>query len=57
MIYLPDGYTAHFRDPKVWKKNNSWWMVVGAQTKELQGNVALFESNNLKKMGITGEIC
>ena len=31
-------------------------MVVGAQTKELQGNVALFESNNLKN-GITGEIC
>ena len=43
VIYLPDGYTAHFRDPKVWKKNNSWWMVVGAQTKELKGNVAIFE--------------
>ena len=22
VIYLPDGYTAHFRDPKVWKKAN-----------------------------------
>lgn len=56
MIYLPDGYTAHFRDPKVWKKNDRWWMVVGAQTKELKGNVAIFESNDLKN-GITGEIC
>ena len=55
VIYLPDGYTAHFRDPKVWKKNNSWWMVVGAQTKELQGNVALFESNNLKKWDYRGK--
>ena len=56
VIYLPDGYTAHFRDPKVWKKNNSWWMVVGAQTKELQGNVALFESNNLKKWDYRGNL-
>ena len=56
LIYLPDGYTAHFRDPKVWKKNNSWWMVVGAQTKELKGNVAIFESNDLKKWDYRGNL-
>ncbi len=56
VIYLPDGYTAHFRDPKVWKKNNSWWMVVGAQTKELKGNVAIFESNDLKKWDYRGNL-
>ena len=49
MVYLPEGYTPHFRDPKVWKKNGRWWMVVGAQTKELKGNVALFVSDDLKK--------
>lgn len=56
MIYLPDGYTAHFRDPKVWKKNDRWWMVVGAQTKELKGNVAIFESNDLKKWDYRGNL-
>lgn len=49
VVYLPEGYTPHFRDPKVWKKNGRWWMVVGAQTKELKGNVALFVSDDLKK--------
>ena len=48
--------TDDWTDPKVWKKNDRWWMVVGAQTKELKGNVAIFESNDLKN-GITGEIC
>ena len=56
LIYLPDGYTAHFRDPKVWKKNDRWWMVVGAQTKELKGNVAIFESNDLKKWDYRGNL-
>lgn len=49
VVYLPEGYTPHFRGPKVWKKNGRWWMVVGAQTKELKGNVALFVSDDLKK--------
>ena len=56
LIYLPDGYTAHFRDPKVWKKNDRWWMVLGAQTKELKGNVAIFESNDLKKWDYRGNL-
>ena len=30
-------------------------MVVGAQTKELKGNVAIFESNDLEKMGLPGK--
>ena len=47
---LPEGSSLEdFRDPKVWKKNGRWWMVVGAQTKELKGNVALFVSDDLKK--------
>ncbi len=48
VITLPKGYTAHFRDPKVWKKENHWYMVVGAQSEDLQGKVVLFKSDNLK---------
>lgn len=49
VAYLPEAYTPHFRDPKVWHKNGRWWMMVGAQTKKLKGNVALYVSDNLKE--------
>lgn len=47
IINLPEDYTAHFRDPKVWKKDETWYMVVGAQSKTETGKVALFSSTNL----------
>ena len=56
VIYLPDVYTPHFRDPKVWKYNNKWWIAVGAQTKDIKGNVALFSSDNLKNWDYIGNM-
>ncbi|MEW4372376.1 glycoside hydrolase family 32 protein [Paenibacillus kandeliae] len=49
IIHLPEGYTPHFRDPKVWKDRaaQQWWMVIGAQTQALTGNVALYRSDDL----------
>ncbi len=47
VVTLPDGYTAHFRDPKVWKKGENWYMIVGAQSKSLDGLAVLFRSKNL----------
>ncbi|WP_416150006.1 glycoside hydrolase family 32 protein [Salipaludibacillus sp. HK11] len=47
VLHLPAGYTAHFRDPKVWKKEDTWYMVVGAQSETKTGKVALFSSTNL----------
>ncbi|MRX71204.1 sucrose-6-phosphate hydrolase [Bacillus lacus] len=47
VVKLPDGYTPHFRDPKVWKDGDKYLMVVGAQTEDLKGAVALLESDNL----------
>ncbi|RKL67353.1 sucrose-6-phosphate hydrolase [Salipaludibacillus neizhouensis] len=47
ILHLPDNYTAHFRDPKVWKKGSTWYMIVGTQTKEEEGMVAFFSSENL----------
>lgn len=44
---LPKGYTSHFRDPKVWKKDNTWYMIVGAQSIDEQGKAVLFRSDNL----------
>lgn len=47
VIYLPKGFTPHFRDPKVWKQEDKWLMVIGAQTEELEGLTAVFSSNDL----------
>ena len=47
LIYLPEGFTAHFRDPKVWKQEETYFMVIGAQTKDLKGAIALYQSKDL----------
>ncbi|AZU60773.1 sucrose-6-phosphate hydrolase [Neobacillus mesonae] len=47
VLKLPAGYTAHFRDPKIWNKNDRWYMIIGAQTLEGKGAAVLFVSNDL----------
>lgn len=47
IIQLPKGYNAHFRDPKVWKKNDRWYMILGAQTLDEKGTAVLFTSKDL----------
>jgi beta-fructofuranosidase len=47
ILRLPEGYTAHFRDPKVWKKNGRWYMIIGAQTLSEKGAAVLFTSDDL----------
>ncbi|MFC3394155.1 glycoside hydrolase family 32 protein [Brenneria rubrifaciens] len=47
VLTLPEGYTGHVRDPKVWKHDGSWYMVLGAQDNALQGKVLLYRSDDL----------
>lgn len=49
----PPGYTEHFRDPKVFKGKNNWWIIVGAQTDKKEGAIALYKSYDLN----TWEYC
>ncbi|WP_077620001.1 glycoside hydrolase family 32 protein [Bacillus sinesaloumensis] len=56
VIHLPEGYTAHFRDPKVWKKDDTWYMVLGAQSVDEQGKVVLYSSSDLKTWNFHGDI-
>lgn len=42
----PNGGSPHFRDPKVWKHKDKWYMVLGNQINNL-GNVVLYESSDL----------
>ncbi|PRX22370.1 beta-fructofuranosidase [Orenia metallireducens] len=52
----PEGYTRHFRDPKVWQKDGSWYMVIGTQTTKLEGRVLLYKSMDLKEWELVGEV-
>ena len=51
----PENGSPHFRDPKVWKHEDIWYMVLGNQVDEL-GNVLLYESNDLSTWVYQGVI-
>jgi beta-fructofuranosidase len=53
---VPTGYTDHFRDPKLWKHEDTFYAVIGAQRENLTGCVVLYRSSNLKKWEFLGEI-
>ena len=51
------GYTAHVRDPKVWRgKNGNWWMVLGAQKDNLTGDALIYQSTNLVDWNLVGSL-
>jgi len=52
----PQGYTRHFRDPKVWKKDGKWFMVIGTQNTNKKGRVLLYRSEALKDWELLGEV-
>ncbi|MFC7063306.1 glycoside hydrolase family 32 protein [Halobacillus seohaensis] len=56
VAYVPAGYTSDFRDPKVWKSEEQWLMVVGAKNQSKQGKVLLFRSDNLMEWEFVGPI-
>lgn len=51
-----DHYTEHFRDPKVWKQGDDYLMVVGAQTPQETGSMALYCSHDLINWQHKGQI-
>ncbi|MEH7200544.1 glycoside hydrolase family 32 protein [Priestia megaterium] len=50
----PTDSSHHFRDPKVWKHKDSWYMVVGNSTNENVGRVILYRSPDLRKWSYIG---
>ena len=40
----PEEYTCHIRDPKVWKNNGTYRMVLGGRLKGDHGSVLFYES-------------
>ena len=56
VLPLPEGYTGHVRDPKVWQHDGLWYMVLGAQDLNEQGKVLLLRSAELIRWAIVGEM-
>lgn len=50
------GYTEHYRDPKVWRHEDFFYMIIGAQTTGQQGCVVLYRSEDLQKWHFHAEI-
>ena len=56
VLPLPEGYTGHVRDPKVWRHEDLWYMVLGAQDRQKRGKVLLFSSADLHQWTSMSEI-
>ena len=54
----PEGYTSHFRDPKVFELNNEYYAIIGAQTNEELGCCLIYKTNDkqLNQWSYCGEI-
>ncbi|WP_103662585.1 sucrose-6-phosphate hydrolase [Lactobacillus sp. HT06-2] len=51
-----NGYTGHFRDPKVFRKDNTYYAIIGAQKDNLSGTVLVYRSEDLLNWKKLGEI-
>ncbi|WP_392559930.1 glycoside hydrolase family 32 protein [Orbus mooreae] len=49
VVLTPPEGIMHFRDPKVWKQDGRWFMVVGARDAKDVGQVLLYSSHDLRK--------
>ncbi len=52
----PKDCTLHVRDPKVWKENGRYHMVLGARKNSGQGAVLLYESADMETWEYVGEM-
>ncbi|XXM71450.1 glycoside hydrolase family 32 protein [Lysinibacillus sphaericus] len=53
---VPEGYTGHVRDPKVFMKNDTYYMLLGAQRSDLTGAIIVYESSNARDWSFKGEL-
>ncbi|ELI8661114.1 sucrose-6-phosphate hydrolase [Escherichia coli] len=49
VILTPPEGIMHFRDPKVWREADTWWMVVGAKDLGNTGQILLYRGSSLRE--------
>jgi beta-fructofuranosidase len=52
----PEGYSEEFRDPKVFRRGEDWYLVVGG-SRENRGGVLLYKSKDLRRWDLAGPFC
>lgn len=52
----PPHYSCHIRDPKVWKENDTYYMVLGGRTLKDEGRILLYMSRDMKKWSFYKEL-
>ncbi|OIN68308.1 sucrose-6-phosphate hydrolase [Exiguobacterium sp. KRL4] len=53
---VPDGYTEHFRDPKVFQHQGTWYCIIGAQRNDLTGSTVVYHSEDAESWTLLGEL-
>lgn len=53
---IPKGYTGHVRDPKVFKKDDNYYMLLGAQKDNKKGAIIVYQSKNSIDWDFKGEL-
>lgn len=52
----PEDYTCHVRDPKVWKKDDTYYMLLGGRKKGDKGAILQYESKDKVHWTFSGEV-
>lgn len=52
----PPGFTYNFRDPVIFKRENTYYMLVGGETVDQQGALALYSGPSIKELTYEGII-
>jgi len=53
---VPEGYTEHFRDPKVWRQGENFYAVIGAQRQNQSGTAVIYKSPDLLNWSFCKEL-
>ncbi|WP_195853209.1 sucrose-6-phosphate hydrolase [Aerococcus sanguinicola] len=56
LIHQPQGYTADFRDPQIFRRAGQYWICIGAQTVNREGRVLMYKSDDLLNWEMAGEL-
>lgn len=56
LIMKPDKYTDHFRDPQVFKYDDTYYCLIGAQRQDKTGTIVVYRSDDLTIWHQTGEL-
>lgn len=52
----PEDYTCHVRDPKVWKKDGTYYMLLGGRKKGDKGAILQYQSKDKVHWSLSGEV-